>query len=256
MSNAISFKIPVITYHSVDESGSVISVDPDVFETQMRILAESGVKSYYVSELIDAINGKGSIEKNSVVITFDDGFENFLSTAFPVMEKYEKKATVFLVSGHCGKKNDWMGNPPEVTGNKLLSWNQIEDLHKHGVEFGAHSHTHPDLTKISPAEAETEIGRSKFMIEDKLGERVKSFAYPYGKLNASVRNLVAKDFDAACSTLLGKVDFRSDSYCLERVDSYYISNPRVFASLSTTVVDRYLGIRRLARAVKSRVYNT
>ncbi len=243
-------KIPVLTYHSIDESSSVISTGAATFRGQMKFLKEADFNVISLSNLIKNFSENKKLPTKTIVLTFDDGFQNFYATAFPVLADYNFTATVFLVAAHCEKYNDWADNLPMIERSRLMSWNEIKELHNHGIEFGAHSLTHPDLTEISLEQATRELVESKSVIEDKLGGAVEMFAYPYGKFNADVKRLTEQNYAAACSTNLGKVQERSDFYSLERVDTYYLKNERIFKSLESFSFDRYLQIRQAMRNLK------
>lgn len=244
-------KVPILTYHSVDASGSIISVAPEIFRQQMKSLSEAGYKTVSMGDLINSFTENKPILEKTAVLTFDDGFRNFYTRAFPVLEEYGFKATVFLVADFCEKHNDWAGNPANLPRSELLSWREIKELSKAGIEFGAHTRTHPDLTRAAAAEAEREIVESKTIIEDSLGVAVTNFAYPYGKFNGAVKQIAEKTFQAACSTNLGKAARTSDFFALERVDAYYLSNSKIFDSLSSKNFDWYLRFRQSLRDVKS-----
>lgn len=243
-------KIPVLTYHSIDESNSVISTDAATFRRQMKFLKEADFNVISLSNLIKNFSENKKLPAKTIVLTFDDGFQNFYATAFPVLAECGFTATVFLVADHCEKYNDWDGNLPTIELSRLMTWNEIKELHHHGIEFGAHSLTHPDLTEIPLAEVTHELSESKTIIEDKLGSAVEMFAYPYGKFNADVKRLTEQNYAAACSTNLGKVRESSDFYSLERVDTYYLKNERIFKSLESFSFDRYLQIRQAMRKLK------
>lgn len=244
-------KVPILTYHSIDESGSVISTAPEVFRRQMRYLSENGYQAVTLNEFIGSLSENKTPFLKTVVLTFDDGFQNFFSEAFPVLEGFGFRATVFLVTDFCGKNNDWAGNPPELPPSKLLSWDEIRQLHKYGIEFGGHSRTHPDLTKISNSRLAGEVRESKAMIEDHLGGEVATFAYPFGKFNLPVKQAVADSYKAGVSTNLGKVRAGSDLFSLERVDTYYLSNPKIFSRLSSQTFDGYMFFRQRLRDLKA-----
>ncbi len=246
-------KVPILTYHSIDESGSIISTAPEVFRRQMRHLSENDYQVVSLDALVKSVIENKTPSPKTVALTFDDGFQNFYTTAFPVLEEYGFQATVFLVTDFCGKNNDWAGNPPNLPPSRLLSWQEIKELRDYGIEFGSHTRTHPDLTRISVAEATCETVESKAAIENALGTKVTTFAYPFGKFNMSVRAIAEKTFEAACSTNLGKMQGTSDYFSLERIDTYYLSNPKIFASLSSKTFDRYLRFRQSLRGFKSLV---
>jgi len=244
-------KVPVLTYHSIDASGSIVSVAPEVFRRQMSFLSESGYNTVSMSDLVNSLVKQKPLSPKTIALTFDDGFQNFYTTAFPILEQCGFKATVFLVTDFCGKSNDWADNPPKLPPSNLLSWREIKELNCCGIEFGAHTRTHPFLTRISAAEATREIIESKAIIEDSLGTAATSFAYPYGKFNRLVRQIAEKTYQSACSTNLGKAAWTSDFFALERVDAYYLSNQKIFTSLASKTFDRYLGFRQTLRDVKS-----
>ena len=249
----LSQKIPILTYHSIDEHRSVISTAPDVFRRQMKSMNAMGLRGISLQTLSRSWTDNNALPKNSVVLTFDDGFENFYTTAFPVLEEYGFQATVFLVTEFCGKNNDWEGNPPNFPPSKLMSWSQVKELSSRGIEFGSHTLTHPDLTRVSEARAKREVVESKATIEDALGRPVTDFAYPYGKFNNSVRQVAAQSFDSACSTNLGKAGADSDLFSLARIDAYYLSRPLIFDSLSSPMFDRYMQVRQAMRDLKATI---
>lgn len=243
--------IPIITYHSIDESGSVISTSPGIFVRQIRYLYENGYNALTLRDFLSNIQNEGRLPPNPIVLTFDDGFQNFYRHAVPILSAVNFKATVFVVTDFCGGHNDWPGNPSDLPRSKLLSWQEIRELDKNGIEFGAHGRNHSDLTKQSPEAAKSEILGSKARLEDSLGRKVQTFAYPYGRFNSATRGLTAVNFDGACSTKLGKFGSSDDLYTMNRLDAYYLRNPRVFEMLSTTAFDSYMLIRRCLRSVRS-----
>lgn len=250
----LEMKISVLTYHSIDSSGSVISTTPETFRRQMKSLYENGHKVISLQEVAAAVTDNRSLPEKAVALTFDDGFENFYTTAFPVLDEYGFKATVFLVTDFCGKYNDWAGNPPELPRSKLLSWQEVKELSNNGIEFGGHTRTHPELTKLPLDAAKAEIEGSKAAIEDALGRKASTFAYPFGTFNTDVKRLTQACFDTAVSTNLGKVRAKSDVMALERVDTYYLSNQKLFDSMESRSFDNYLFVRHAMRKLKSLIY--
>jgi peptidoglycan/xylan/chitin deacetylase (PgdA/CDA1 family) len=248
-------RFPILTYHSIDKSGSVISTAPETFRWQMKFLSENGYKVVSLNELINLLNAEKTPFMKTVALTFDDGFHNFFTEAFPILEEFGFRATVFLVTDFCGKNNDWAGNPIDFPPSKLLSWEEIKELHDYGIEFGNHTRTHPDLTKIPDTQAESEVVESKAKIENMLGSQVTTFAYPFGKFNSSIKQTVEKNHKAACSTNLGRIQSGSDYFSLQRVDTYYLSNPKVFNRLSSRIFDGYLFFRQIMRDFKASVTN-
>ena len=242
--------LPILTYHSLDESGSVISVSPGVFAEQMRFLHEAGISTISLPAAAEALRGWRAPAR-AVVLTFDDGFENFYEQAYPVLRRYGLTATIFLVTDYCGKDNFWPGQPAHVARRPLLSWAQVKEMSEAGMSFGAHSRTHPDLTRLSSGDAEWEIAASKRAIEQILDRPVESFAYPYGAYDEPVKRLTAAHFPLACSTTLDFVTPGSDLLALERLDMYYLRNPRHFQRLLSGDARTYIRLRRLARKARA-----
>ncbi len=243
-------KIPILTYHSIDLSGSVISTDSKTFRRQMKFLFDNNFKVISLKTFAEHHFENKPLPLKSIILTFDDGFQNFYTTAFPILQDYNFTATVFLITDYCGKFNDWSGNLPSLERSKLMDWNEIKELAKHNIEFGAHSLTHPNLTKISLAESEREIVESKLAIESQLGIEVSDFAYPYGISNSAIKLLTQKHFKSACSTRMGKVKSDDDIFALKRLDTYYLSNEKIFGSILSNNLDWYIGFRQIMRDFK------
>ena len=233
----------ILTYHSLDESGSVISVRPKAFVRQMEALARSGVRVTKLTEL-------RSTPPPAVAVTFDDGYQNFLEAAAPVLGKYSFPATVFLVTDYCGGSNNWPSQPAGVPELPLMSWQTIAELSRSGVEFGAHTATHPSLAGLDEDSMREEILSSKKRVEDATGKPASSFAYPYGVMPEPAQNLVARHFSAGCSTRLGWVTAASRAEALERLDVYYLRNPYLFEHLFEPPAEWYLGLRAALREWK------
>jgi len=233
----------ILTYHSLDDSGSVISVNPPLFARQMGALAASGVPVARLAEL-------RSTPAPAVALTFDDGFQNFAEAAAPVLARYRFPATVFLVSGYCGAANDWPSQWPGVPRLPLMGWTTIQELSRAGVEFGAHTATHPDLGRLDEGAIREEILSSKRRVEDATGQEALAFAYPYGAMPEPARRLVAEHFRAGCSTRLGFVTAASRPEALARLDVYYLSRLSLFRHLFASPARWYLALRGIIREWK------
>jgi len=243
--------VPILTYHSIDDGGSIISTDPKVFSRQMQHLKSEGYKSITLGEMARQQSAGDAFSERTVVLTFDDGFRNFYTEAFPILQAHGFSATVFLVTDLCGLHNDWSGNPPDLRRSELLSWKDIRELDADGIEFGSHTRTHPDLTRLSLEQLSTEMLDSKAEISDRLGHDVTTFAYPYGRLNSEARRIALENYQASCSTNLGKVAAGDDLASLNRIDTYYISNPRLFEMLPSAAFENYLRLRQAMRRVRT-----
>src|SRR5580765_3414722 len=207
-------KIPVLTYHSiddraVDDSASVVSTSLEIFRQHIAFLGRSGYHGIRLSELTSLLAEGKPLPERAVVITFDDGYHNFYSHAWPILRESGFAATVFLVTGYCGKDNDWPGHEPVNGRQPLMGWPEIRELHSQGVEFGSHTVTHPDLRRLPKGRVESELSDSNARIEDELGARVSQFAYPYGYFDSDIKATVEREFAGACTTKLGRVAIES-----------------------------------------------
>lgn len=242
--------LAVLTYHSLDTSGSVVSVAPEAFAAQMSALAEAGFRGVSLGEAFTYREERNAWPERSVVLTFDDGYANFYEAALPALARHGFTATVFVVSGHVGGRNDWEPPPAGLGLRPMLSWSQLAEMSSAGIEIGAHTRRHKDLRQLSTLEAQVEIGGSRVEIEDRLGRSVESFAYPFGYVSQASLEIVRKEFRAACTTVLRRA-VAEPLHELPRVDMYYLRTPRQLLRMLDGRLDRYLMIRRLARSAWS-----
>ena len=243
--------VPILTYHSLDESGAVISVAPRDFETHMRSLAARGFAGVSLSELLDGWDGLSKLPARPVALTFDDGFANLREHAAPLLSELGFRATIFAISGRCGQMNDW---PDQASGTPrlpLLSWEELAQMTATGFEVAAHTVTHRRLTEIPPAEAEREIMESKAMIEDRLGLAVETFAYPFGLFSGRHCRTARQHFRGAVSVKLGRASPMDDRHQLPRLDVYYLRRPALFQLLETPAGRAYLALRAVGRSVRA-----
>jgi peptidoglycan/xylan/chitin deacetylase (PgdA/CDA1 family) len=231
----------ILTYHSLDDSESVISIPPALFRRQMEFLAASGIP---VVPLDQALHRPGSI-----AITFDDGFCNLLDHAVPVLERLRLPATIFVVSEYCGRNNNWPSQPHGVPDLPLLSWDKLSALPPL-ISLGAHTMTHPDLRRLSVEECERELCECQGQIEQHLGRPVRCLAYPYGASSPQVRSLADRHFELAVGTSLRFLSTRSSRLDLPRIDAYYLRGWFSLERLFTESGSLYIGFRSLLRDVR------
>jgi peptidoglycan/xylan/chitin deacetylase (PgdA/CDA1 family) len=241
--------IPVLTFHAIEECSSVISVSPHVFLRGIARLHQHGYQTLSLLNAADFIRCGQHFPERSMVITFDDGYQSVYENAFPVLQRYGMSATVFLTVGM--NKNTNVGDRLLPLENRtMLSWDEIREMHRYGIDFGAHTLTHPDLTRLADPQLESEIYDSKVIIENALGTHVSSFAYPYGRYNHRCRTIAQQHFACACSDRLGLVNIHSDIFSLKRVDAYYLRTDRLFRLMLTWFFPLYLRARNLPRRLR------
>jgi peptidoglycan/xylan/chitin deacetylase (PgdA/CDA1 family) len=241
--------IAILTYHSLDTSGSVVSVTPQNFADQMACLADLGFRGVSLWEAVTYHELHGMWPERAVVLTFDDGYATVHDVALPILVRHGYTATVFVVSHHMEGQNDWAPPPPGLGLQDMLSWHQVAELSAAGIEIASHTQTHPDLQLCSVAEAERQIRDSCADIEGYIGLPVQSFAYPFGQVSPVSRHLVQRTFRAACSTVLKRAT-SEPLEMLPRVDMYYIRSTHTLRRLLQGQLDRYLTIRRWGRSVR------
>jgi peptidoglycan/xylan/chitin deacetylase (PgdA/CDA1 family) len=189
--------IVILTYHEVDYSENQYVTKPDVFEKQMLFVKQQG---YPVITYNDLTNGY-DFKKTSVIITFDDARTGLKNYADPILREYNFQYTIFVAPGY-------INNPdsvdPQQSFSNFLSWNDSGILYQQGgVTLGAHSNTHRSMIEItSDEELESEIHGSKMEIEDRMGVKVNDFAYPYGRFNPEIEEMVIREGYKTVSTIL------------------------------------------------------
>jgi peptidoglycan/xylan/chitin deacetylase (PgdA/CDA1 family) len=155
------------------------------FKAQMAYLHRLGYRVLSLQAALDGLFGSGRLSRHSVVLTFDDGYENFRQNAFPVLQHYGYPATVFLVSDLMGRHAEWLAEDGRYAAD-LMDETTIKELRAHNIVFGSHTLTHPLLTRVDRARQVREIADSKSALENLLGEEVKFFCYPGGDYDEDV----------------------------------------------------------------------
>jgi peptidoglycan/xylan/chitin deacetylase (PgdA/CDA1 family) len=239
-------KLTILTYHSIDNSGSANSISPVLFSQHLRYLKEKNFTVITLSQGLKLLAGHEALYKK-VVLTFDDGYENFHSRAFPLLSQYHFPATVFVVARYVGREGTWE-KKNRASAQRLMNWSQVEKLSHSGIEFGSKSLTHRDLTRISIDEVREEVEESRTMIEEHVGKGVHIFSYPFGLYNSTVREMVRKHYDAAVGTNLAEASDKEDPYDLSRVDVHYIAHH--FELLGKAIATPYLAIRNTVRQIR------
>ena len=243
-------RVPIFTYHSIDDSGSVISTSPCRFREQMQILNERSFEIISLTTLINRLRDNQHISNRTAVITFDDGFKNFYSVAYRTLMNHGFTATVFLVPGYFGKNNQWRGQLKGVPVLDLLNWEEVREMADNGIDFGAHGMNHTVLPKLTLAEAREEIVQSKSIIQRYLKKDVRVFSYPYGITNKAILEIVCEEFQGACGTRMNFVKSDSNIYELPRIDMFYFSDNARFRFIGASRFLYFVKLRGILRSLK------
>lgn len=207
----------ILTYHSIDGSGSPISVAPEEFQAHVRWLAGSGVRVVPLAELLALPAGA-----DAVALTFDDAFLNFGEAAAPLLLEHGLPATLFVVPGHVGGTNAWGGvRSDRVPTLPLLGWEALAALAERGIVLGAHTLTHPHLTQLSGAALAEELGGGAAAIARETGRQPDALAYPYGDVDRAVVDAARADYRIAVTTELRALGAVEEPLALPRLDMYY-----------------------------------
>ncbi|MBN9691778.1 MAG: polysaccharide deacetylase family protein [Verrucomicrobia bacterium] len=193
-------------------------VSVSLFQKQLGDLRSAGYRSADLAELTQAVPGE-----RRIALTFDDGFENVLRNGLDPLRTHGLRAIQFLVPGLVGRTNEWEQREGEAT-ERLMDWNQIREWLAAGHDVGAHTCTHPRLSRIPRDQAREEIFGSKARLEDALGRPIRHFCYPFGDWNPAVRDLVQEaGFVTACTTEAGMNRPGGDVFRLRRLTARYVS---------------------------------
>jgi peptidoglycan/xylan/chitin deacetylase (PgdA/CDA1 family) len=217
-------RIPILMYHGISEARRnghpyfEISTSPGVFAGHMNFLRSQGYSTISLAEAAQQIASGTPGKGKQVVITLDDGYRDFLSNAFPVLQGCGFVATMFLPTQYIGDESR------RFNDTDCLTWAEIRQLQKAGMEFGSHTVSHPQLRTLNFGEIERELRSSKQEIEDKTGTAVRCFSYPYAFPESdrafiqSLRDLLqAAGYQEGVSTIVGTAQRGSDRFFLERL---------------------------------------
>jgi len=213
-------RIPVLLYHSVsdvcDPRFAEWTVTPALFADHMRYLADNGYRSVTVRELVERVfERREALDARSVVITFDDGFADFYTHAWPHLRRHSHSATVFVATGYVGRTSLWLARQGEAQ-RPMLTWSQIEELGQAGIECGSHGHEHPQLDAVPAARAWSELTQSREALEAVVGP-VASFAYPHGYYTRTLQRQVARaGFSSACAVKDALSSTEDDRFAIAR----------------------------------------
>lgn len=181
--------IQPLVYHRVcpdaDAFASSYVVSTSDFRRQMEYLVRHGYRAVTVDELL-ATNGAASPGGRRVLLTFDDGYLDNYTEAFPILREYGLPALIFLVADFSRRIN-WWDTPLGVPETALLQPEQIREMAAHGIEFGSHSLEHSSLPQLTDGELRRQLEESKAAIEASTGRPVRAFSYPYSHVDARVK---------------------------------------------------------------------
>jgi peptidoglycan/xylan/chitin deacetylase (PgdA/CDA1 family) len=207
-------RVPILYYHRVAEGiPPRQGVSPSIFESQMNYLRKRNYRPIGFADLAVFFQSGDPLPPKPVIISFDDGYLDTFTQAYPILMKAGFTATVFIVSGFIGDWSSWEGSGKNRA--PLMTKDNILTMSAQGFHFGGHTQTHKKLVAISPEEARREIETGKRDLEELLQKPVHSFAYPYGDFNDQIISLVEGcGFKAARTVHTGNTHKESDLFRL------------------------------------------
>ena len=244
----------VLTYHSIDESGSPISVTPNAFAAHMRSLAANRVRVLPLATLWKEVHDDTDDGGDAAAITFDDGFANFATYAAPILQSHAFPSTVFVVSRQVGSDNRWPAGPDAgVPVLPLMDWATLERMAAAGVDIGGHTRTHVALAGRPAAAIEEEIEGGASDISDALGVPVTSFAYPYGVVSGTAAACVQRRFALGATTEMKSLSAHDQPMLLPRLDAYYLRRDDGLQGWGSPRFRAYVQLRAMLRGVRGRL---
>lgn len=214
-----NYVVPILMYHSVCPEATAqnrLTVSVENFERQMRFLKAHKFNVLPLEVLADAIREKKRIPIRTLAITFDDGYKDNYTYAFPILKKYNLAATIFIIVNEVGRSQ-----------NDRLTWEQIKTMQDSAlITFGSHALGPEPLTKIkSEEELREQLFTSKKILQEKLGKEITVFSYPAGAFNPAIRKqLIEAGYKCAVVTSPGKEYPSDDVFALKRLRISATSN--------------------------------
>jgi len=212
-------------YHAVVDLAidpNLVSISPERFEAQMRYLKRRNRRGVSIRELRQAPNTRHA--RRLVGLTFDDGTEDFLYTALPILERFGFTATVFVAAGLLGKENKWEYKYTPRPPMRILSADEWREVSQRGMEVGSHSMYHRKLSGLEQGDLDREIHDSRHILSEVVGEPVEGFAYPYGELDSrAIQSVRRAGYSYACAlrTHGEWTEFRLPRVTLSQKDNWF-----------------------------------
>ena len=200
---------PILMYHHIranpdpnNKLEASLDVLPKNFEKQISYLAKN---KYQTERLTDLFSSQDKSTGPRVIITFDDGYKDVITEAYPILKRYGYTATVFPIVDYVGR-------------DFYLTWSDLWILKTAGWEIGSHTLTHADLTKIPYTQAKEEMNQSKKILEYQMKSSIEVLSYPAGRYNSDIIGLAKEaGYRRAVTTVYGKLNYSDEDLGLKRI---------------------------------------
>lgn len=201
---------PILEYHLVQaeepDNGQEYNISPEVFIEQLEYLKAEGYTTISIRDFLRAKKGLQELPAKPIILTFDDGYESNYTELLPILEKYNVKATIFMVTNEIGNKG-------------FMNWSQLKDIQRRGVEIGSHTANHLPITGMNIDKARDEVLLSKLIMEWNGMDTIYTFSYPNGKYNDEILNVLKEEeYLAAVTGDAGLNTVDTNPYLLQRIN--------------------------------------
>jgi glycosyltransferase involved in cell wall biosynthesis/SAM-dependent methyltransferase len=212
--------VPILAYHRIAADGPPSlrrwRVHPDMFRQQLRLLRSHGYYSITSADIVKARQSAKPLPGRPILLTFDDGYQDFADTAWPILEAEGFNAEVFVVTDCVGGSAVWDAHNGDAA--RLMDWEAIEGLHRKGVAFGSHLATHTPATNLSSFNLVQEARRSRMELQSHLGKDITSVAAPYGATDERYNRILASvGYRLGFSGEGNRTDIRQHGYAMQRL---------------------------------------
>lgn len=230
--------VPILMYHSISDDPELgtspyyrLATSPALFKQHLDFLQQNNYEVIPLADAIGRLNPSSPTSRKLVVITFDDGFHDFLLEAWPIMAASNLTATVFLPTSYISDTRR------TFVGRECLTWSEVRQLRLAGAHFGSHTHTHPKLVQLQEHQIRQELLQSRLELEQHLQEQILSFCHPYAFPSADsnyvplYRRLLADTgYTIGVTTTVGRATHSSHSLLLPRIPVNGSDDLQLFAA--------------------------
>jgi len=258
--------LPILMYHTVSEDSETgvrpyyrIATTPKIFRQHMALLKSAGFRGVNLSDALNSLHSSYSSPESykPAAITFDDGYRDFYTTAFPILSEHDFTATMFLPTAFIGEQTR------SFKTRDCMTWSEVKELHRAGIHFGSHTVTHPKLVELGWPEIKKELGDSKAEIENRLGAAADTFAYPFAFPETNkdfVRGfgeaLSEAGYQCCATTRIGRAKAGDDLMQLKRLPANSCDDAKLFQAKLDGAYDwlapLQAGVKRIKSAIAPR----
>ena len=205
-----------LSYHIINRAISDnTAIAEEAFEQQLAYLQTHEYTTLSLAQAIADLGGDRQAPPRSVLLSFDDGYADTAQVALPRLQAYGMRATLFVITGYIGQSNRW--NTRACYDAQHMTWDELRGWHVNGGDVGGHSHLHHCMTRLSLDELHETVEQNKRLLERETGVVPRAFAYPYGRFNQAVIDVVRQHYELAFATDGGMWDARANRYAINRL---------------------------------------